>query len=186
MAAGRGYDAIIADWQMPDMGCVQFCEALRSQREWELPLIVLGGADRLQDTLAAFEAGTDDFLARPFDNLELAARLAALLRRSKSRINAKNILQLDDLKHNLETCETFRADRPVKLGPISRKLLELLLRESPRVVTRERLEFEIWGDATPERDLLRSHMSMLRKAIDHEQSVKLIHTVHGTGFRLVR
>ena len=185
MAAAGRYDAIIADWGMADMSCVQFCDVLRSERRLDHPLIVLGAADSLQDKLAAFAAGTDDFLAKPFDNLELAARLAALLRRAKSRNESKNILQVSDLKYNTDTCEAFRAGRLVKLGPISRKLLELLLRETPRVVTRGRLEFEIWGDAAPERDLLRSHMSMLRKAIDHEQSVKLIHTVHGTGFRLV-
>ena len=145
----------------------------------------VGAGDALQDKLAAFEAGTDDFLARPFDNLELAARLSALLRRTKPRNDIIKLLQVSDLKYNIETCETYRSDRLVKLGPICRKLLELLMREAPRVVTRERLESEIWGNSVPERDLLRSHMSMLRKAIDHDYSVKLIHTVHGTGFRII-
>jgi DNA-binding response OmpR family regulator len=185
LAAQRRYEALIADWLMPGMNCVQFCEALRSERRVDHPLIVIGAGNGLQDKLAAFEAGSDDYLAPPFDNLELAARLDALLRRSKSGGRTRNILQIADLKHNIDTCETHRADRPIKLGPICRKLLELLLREAPRVVTRERLEFEIWGDAVPDRDLLRSHMSMLRKAVDHAQSVKLIHTVHGTGFRIV-
>jgi len=185
LAAQRRYEALIADWLMPGMNCVQFCETLRSERRVEHPLIVIGAGNALQDKLAAFEAGSDDYLAPPFENLELAARLAALLRRSHVRSDARKILQVGDLTHNIDTCETHRGDRLIKLGPICRKLLERLLREAPRVVTRERLEHEIWGDAVPERDLLRSHMSMLRKAIDHAHSVKLIHTVHGTGFRIV-
>jgi DNA-binding response OmpR family regulator len=185
MAAARRYDAIIADWGMAGMSCVAFCERLRSERGPDVPLIVLGANDSLQDKLAAFSAGTDDFLARPFDHLELGARLAALLRRVKPRNETQNILQVADLQYNTDTCEAYRAGQLIKLGPISRKLLELLLRETPRVVSRDRLAFEIWGDAIPERDLLRSHMSMLRKAVDHQQSIKLIRTVHGTGFRLV-
>ena len=71
------------------------------------------------------------------------------------------------------------------LGEASIDWLQLLMSESPRVVSRDRLERVIWGERVPERDLLRSHMSLLRKAIDHEHAHKLIQTVHGTGFRLI-
>ena len=178
-------DAIIVGWDLPDCGCLPFCRRIRSDFPSDYSLLVVGPGDQLQNKLAAFDAGCDDFVADPFDNLEMLARLSAIVRRARSRNKVSKILQIYDLKYNTGTCEAFRADRLIRLGPICRKLLEVLMQEAPRVVTRERLEREIWGSEVPERDLLRSHMSMLRKAIDYGQSMRLIHTIHGTGFRLV-
>lgn len=175
---------IIDDTTTPE-GCLGLCARIRNELQLDTPIIAIGAEDSLSRKLSAFAAGCDDYLVRPFHQDELLARLRSIWRRQQRVSPVPAVLRVADLEHDPGTCETRRAGRDVKLGPISRKLLHLLLRESPRVVTRERLEFEIWGDAAPERDLLRSHISMLRKAVDEPHSAKLIQTVHGTGFRLI-
>lgn len=164
--------------------CVATCRRLSSGLGSEAPVLLIGPSTELPDKLMAFDAGADDYLARPFDRAELIARLRALGRRRRLRPDHVP-LQVADLCFDPRTCEVRRAGRVVSLGPIGRQVLHLLLAESPRVVTRERLERAIWGDAPPQKDLLRSHMSMLRKAIDAPHAVKLLQTVHGTGFRLI-
>jgi DNA-binding response OmpR family regulator len=166
-------------------GCAGFCTVIRGDLQLTTPIVAIGAEESLGRKLSAFAAGCDDYLVRPFHHEELVARLRSIWRRQQQSSPAPAVLRVADLEHDPGTCETRRAGVDVKLGPISRKLLRLLLRESPRVVTRERLEFEIWGEAAPERDLLRSHISMLRKAVDEPHSTKLIQTVHGTGFRLI-
>lgn len=164
--------------------CLSLCRQLAEDRRTEAPIMILGATDQLSDKLEGFAAGADDYLARPFDRQELQARLDALTRRRR-RSADDALLIAADLQYDPHTCEVRRGGSLIRLGPISRRLLHLLLSEAPRVVTRERLEREIWGERLPERDLLRSHMSMLRKAIDKGYEHKLIQTVHGTGFRLV-
>ena len=175
---------IIDDATSPEV-CVGLCARIRNDLRLDTPIIAIGAEDSLSRKLSAFAAGCDDYLVRPFHQDELLARLRSIWRRQQRTAAAPAVLRVADLEHDPGTCETRRAGSVVKLGPISRKLLHLLMRESPRVVTRERLEFEIWGEAAPERDLLRSHISMLRKAVDEPHAAKLIQTVHGTGFRLV-
>lgn len=177
--------AMIIDDTVTADGCVGLCARIRKDLQLDTPIIAIGAEDSLSRKLSAFAAGCDDYLVHPFHHDELLARLRSIWRRQQQSSPVPAILRVADLEYDPGTYETRRAGRDVKLGPISRKLLHVLLRESPRVVTRQRLEFEIWGDAAPERDLLRSHISMLRKALDEPYSIKLIQTVHGTGFRLV-
>ncbi len=181
----RQTQAMIIDSAPSHKTCVDLCARLRNEFRLDTPIMVIGAVDSLDNKLNAFAAGCDDYLVRPFDPQELLARLRSIWRRQQQSAPVAAVLRVADLEHHPGTCETQRAGRRIKLGPISRRLLHLLLRESPRVVSRERLEFEIWGASVPERDLLRSHISMLRKAVDQPHAVKLIHTVHGTGFRLI-
>ncbi len=160
--------------------CRRLDEGLRS----EAPILLIGDDPGLQAKLDAFEAGVDDYLARPFERAELIARLKALARR-RCRRDGAGPLQVADLRFDPRTCEVRRAGQPVSIGRIGRQILHVLMSEAPGVVTRRRLELAVWGDSPPQRDLLRSHMSMLRKAIDGPHSVKLLQTVHGTGFRLI-
>lgn len=164
--------------------CLALCRRLDAELRSEAPVLVIGRSGDLDAKLEAFAAGADDYLARPFERAELIARLQALSRRRRLR-SLDATLQVADLQFDPRTCEVRRAGRLVPLGPIGRQVLHLLMTESPRVVTRERLERAIWGEAPPKRDLLRSHMSMLRRAIDAPHPVKLLQTVHGTGFRLI-
>jgi DNA-binding response OmpR family regulator len=111
-------------------------------------------------------------------------RLEALIRRARRGVGGPAVIGVADLRYDALTHEVWRSERRIPLGRIGCKLLELLLRQAPAVVSRDRLEFEIWGDEVPDGDQLRSHISMLRRAVDRPFAVKLIHTVHGTGYRI--
>lgn len=115
---------------------------------------------------------------------ELEIRLRSLVARLRQSIAPDHVLTVGDLSFNLRTLEAARGGRQVQLSRTSRHLLELLMRESPKVVARQRLEQVAWGDETPEIDLLRSHMYVLRRAIDQGSERKLLHTVSGVGYRL--
>jgi DNA-binding response OmpR family regulator len=149
----------------------------------DLPVIVIEDSTSIERTLAWFSIGIDDHLSSRFDLRELEARIRAVHRRAR-HAQADHALTIADLQHNPATCQTWRAGRPVRLGRAGRQILRLLMSESPNVVSRKRLEFEIWGHKVPPRDLLRSHLSTLRLAVDGFEQQKLIHTVHRVGVRL--
>jgi DNA-binding response OmpR family regulator len=94
------------------------------------------------------------------------------------------VLSVEDLRLDLSTLEATRAGKPVHLFPAGRKLLELLMRASPAVVSREQLEFALWGDEPPDGDMLRSHIYELRRAVDGPFEQKLLHTLPRVGYRL--
>jgi DNA-binding response OmpR family regulator len=137
----------------------------------------------LEDKIEGFEAGADDYLVKPFSLIELDARLKALMRRANVP-QAPRVISVDDLSFDLDTLEAQRGGEPVKLNPTTRRLLMLLIQNTHRVVTRAELERELWGDQPPQGDFLRAHMHALRAAIDKNFSLKLLHTIHGTGYRL--
>ncbi len=184
LAATRDYDAVILDWMLPRLDGPTVCERLRRQAHVATPIVMLTAKGEVSDKLTGFKAGADDYLAKPFSLSELEARIEALIRRARGEVAGSPVLDIGGLTYDTETREIWRAGERIQLGPIARSLLELLMRESPRVVARERLEYLIWGDEVPDADLLRSHMSLLRREIDRRFAVKLIHTVHGTGYRL--
>jgi DNA-binding response OmpR family regulator len=184
LASTRDYDAVILDWMLPGLDGPTVCQRLRTDANVRTPIVMLTAKGELEHKLEGFRHGADDYLTKPFALSELEARIEALIRRARMGAIGASLLTVGDLRYETQTQEIQRGDQPVQLGRIGRKLLELLLRESPRIVSRERLEHEIWGDDVPDNDLLRSHVSMLRRAIDRDHAVKLIHTVHGIGYRL--
>ncbi len=184
LAATREYDAVILDWMLPRLDGPTVCERLRRQAHVATPIVMLTAKGEVSDKLTGFKAGADDYLAKPFSLGELEARIEALIRRVRGDVAGPPVLDIGDLTYDTLTHEIWRAGARIQLGPTPRRLLELLMRESPHVVARERLQYLIWGDEVPDADLLRSHMSLLRREIDRRFAVKLIHTVHGTGYRL--
>ena len=149
------------------------------------PILMLTARDTLEDKLQGFESGADDYLLKPFEMEELSARLRALLRR---KVNAppKSQLKVSDLTLCTETEVVTRRGIELTLTPIGKKILALLMRESPNVVSRKRLEKAIWGDMPPDSDALRSHLYTLRKVVDRPFDSALIHTVQSSGFRMSR
>ncbi|WP_139042456.1 response regulator transcription factor, partial [Stenotrophomonas geniculata] len=128
-------------------------------------------------------AGADDYLTKPFALPELEVRLEALLLRAQGR-NPRKRLQVGDLVLDLATLEAQREGQVLHLYPACRKLLEVLMRASPSAVTRQQLEFALWGDEPPDGDLLRSHVYELRRSVDGPFAEKLIHTLPRVGYRL--
>ena len=168
---------------LPGIDGLDVCRRLRFEAAIDVPILMLTARDTLADKLSGFEHGADDYLVKPFDLEELEARLAALIRRQKRSVSGGNLI-VGPLSLDSETLKLSRQNREIFVTPIGLKILRLLMRSSPKLVTRGEIEREIWSDAPPDSDALRSHMYSLRKAVDKPFDKALIHTVHGAGFRL--
>lgn len=177
LALSNQYDIILTDINMPKMDGIDLCKSLRD-KGISTPVLMLTARDTLDDKVIGFNAGTDDYLVKPFAMEELKARLHALIRRSQGSI-AK--LSVGDLCIDLDKHQVTRAGVLVKLPPVCWKMLVCLMRSSPNVVTKSKLEEEVWGDELTSVDSFKVHLFKLRQAIDAPFDSKLIHTVHGVG-----
>ena len=182
LAASGEHDVIILDLALPGLDGLELCQQLRSARHASVPILMLTARDSLDDKLTGFAAGADDYLVKPFELLEVYARVQALWRRSL--LSNRSSLEVADLSLNLETLEASRAGQPIRLNPVPLKILRLLMENTHRVVTRREIESFVWGDEPTESDSLRTHISALRTAIDKPFGCKLLHTIHGVGYRL--
>ncbi len=183
LAKQHQFDVIVLDWGLPRMEGIEVLRRLREEIGGEPPVLMLTARGELEDKLAGFQAGANDYLAKPFQMPELEARLLALTNRGKATGPA-SVLRVADISLDPSTHVVTRAGQPIRLYRACRKLLEILMRASPAVVPRTELEHALWGDAVPDADLLRSHMYELRRAVDGPYAMKLIHTVAREGYRL--
>lgn len=184
LASSNDYDAIVLDWNLPRLDGLSLLKQLRGEANKKVPVIMLTARDQLADKIDGFEAGLDDYLVKPVALPEIEIRLRSLVSRSKQFAAPDDLLSVGDIQFHLRTLEVYRAGRKITLSRTGRSLLELLMRESPNVVTRARLERAAWGDETPGTDLLRSHMYVLRRALEIDSDKPLLHTVSGSGYRL--
>ena len=185
LATENVYDAIILDIMLPGIDGYEVCRKLRQEAALDIPIIMLTARDTLEDKLTGFDYGADDYLIKPFEMKELEARLIALIRRQRKELHS-GALQIEDLLFKPKTMQVFRQDKPLKVSPIGISILKILMRESPNLVSRERLEAEVWGDGLPDSDALRSHLYNLRKVMDKPFDQQLIHTVPGLGYKLCK
>jgi DNA-binding response OmpR family regulator len=183
MAQRDTYDAIVLDLMLPGIDGLSVCRQLRATNRARVPILMLTAKDLVADKVEGFEAGADDYLVKPFSLAELDARLKALIRRTRPA-EVPRTLNVGDLKFDLDTLEAERGGLALKLNPTTRRILVVLMQNANRVVTRAELEKELWGDQPPEGDFLRAHMHALRAAIDKNFPEKLLHTVHGIGYRI--
>jgi DNA-binding response OmpR family regulator len=144
---------------------------------------MLTARDTLSDKLKGFEAGADDYLIKPFEMKELSARIGALVRRSAHA--KEKILRVGNLEIDLGKMHVQRAGHSIELNRACLKILAILMKASPNVVSRKEIEHALWSDMPPDSDALRSHIYTLRKAIDKPFKRHLIQTVHGIGYKLV-
>jgi DNA-binding response OmpR family regulator len=182
LALTQQYDLILLDLMLPKLNGMEVCARLREQR-LSTPILMLTARDQLSDKLEGFEIGADDYLVKPFDMEELVARIRSLLRRSRGEVSASEY-RVADLLFDTGSLEVKRAGKRIEISPTGLRILRILMRESPNVVTRETLEKELWGDLLPDSDTLRSHVYNLRREIDRPFSEKLLHTLPGIGFKL--
>ncbi|MCP5145079.1 MAG: response regulator transcription factor [Gammaproteobacteria bacterium] len=183
LALTETYDVIVLDLNLPAMDGIELCRKLRQDGKRDTPVLMLTARDQLDQKVEGFGAGADDYLVKPFAMKELEIRLQALHRRATSQRGGR-VLKVSDLEFDPETLVVKRGGKRVDLNPTMRTLLELLMRQSPRVVSRNDLEYAVWGDDRPDGDVLRAHIHSLRAAIDKPFETRLLHTVHGTGYRL--
>ncbi len=184
LAVKNSYDVIILDLMLPGIDGMDVLNKLRSDARQSTPVLILTARDTLDDKLSGLESGADDYLVKPFEIRELEARIKALIRREKGQLNSE-VLQVGDLTFDTGTLEVKREGQELKLTPIGLKILGILMRASPRVVSRRQIEREVWGDILPDSDTLRSHIYSLRKIIDRPFDKQLMHTLQNTGYKLV-
>ena len=184
LASVNDYDAIMLDWNLPRLDGLTVLRKLRGEAKKKVPVIMLTARDQLADKIDGFESGLDDYLVKPVALPEIEIRLRSLVARLKQSAAPDDVLVVGDLRFHVGTLEIQRNGRKILLTRTGRRLLELLMRESPKVVTRARLERAAWGDRPPGTDLLRSHMHVLRRAIDQDAELLLLHTVPGSGYKI--
>lgn len=182
LAASNQYDVLILDLMLPGIDGLTLCRRLREAGR-HTPVLMLTARDSLDDKIAGLEAGADDYVVKPFALREVEARLLALVRRAQVR-EGPSVLQVSDLSFNPDTLKVMRGERTIELPPIPLKILEILMRQSPRVLPREELERGIWGDSPPDSDALRAHLHILRNAIDKQADRPLIRTLRGIGYQI--
>ena len=183
LAVSQNFDVIVLDLMLPGMDGLDLCRKLRQEAKKSTPVLMLTARDTLQDKLTGLDAGADDYLVKPFEIRELEARVRALIRRDRRQVSSE-VLRVGDLVLDTATLRLTRAGQELPVSPIGLKLLTILMRESPRVVSRQDIEREIWGDGLPDSDTLRSHLYNLRKVIDKPFQRPLLHTIHSAGYRL--
>ena len=184
-AAGRAtYDAIVLDLMLPGLDGLELCRRLRKELRQTTPVLMLTARDTIQDKIIGFESGADDYLVKPFSLAELDVRLKALVRRARDA-HVEAVLHVGELSFDTATLTVTRAGRRIDLTPTGYKILAKLMQAAPKLVSRESLEYEIWGDEPPDSDALRTHIHALRQALDKPFIAPMLKTLQGVGYRLV-
>lgn len=181
LADARTFDAIVLDRLLPGLDGASLCRALRADGHGT-PILMLTALDTVDQRVEGLAAGADDYLVKPFALDELVARLEALHRRASRRLTAAP-LSLADLEYDPGTLTASRGGQVLDISPTLRRLLEHLLRNQDRVVSRAELCELIWGD--PDVDALRGHIHELRLVLDRPFAKPLLHTFRSGGWRLM-
>ncbi len=181
LAAGGEYDAVVLDLMLPDRDGVEVCRNLR-RRSVSVPVLMLTALSSTEDKVGGLDAGADDYLTKPFEFEELLARLRALLRRGEA--SEGRVLRCDDLELDLYTRTASRGEAQVELSNKEFALLEYLMRNPNRVLSRIQIGEKVWDmNLEPGSNVIDVYVSSLRKKLDRGFDRELIHTVKGAGYR---
>jgi two-component system OmpR family response regulator len=183
LALTEPYDAAVIDIMLPKRDGLSVIEHLR-QANVDTPVIILSARDSVDDRVKGLQTGSDDYLTKPFAFSELLARIQALIRRTSGAADPTR-LAFEDLSMNLLTREVERAGRQIDLQPLEFSLLEYLLRNAGRVVSKTMIMEHVWDyNFDPQTNVVEVRISRLRDKIDKNFPRKLIHTVRGVGYVL--
>ena len=181
LARTGDWDLILLDVMLPGMDGFEVCRQLRATRV-ATPILIITARDRLEDKIEGLDSGADDYIVKPFQVAELLARARAMLRRGAS---SPAILRVADLNLDPATRRASRAGKTVTLSATEYALLEYLMRNAGRVLTRAMILEHVWEyDFEGNDNVLEVYISHLRSKIDKGHSPPLIHTARGTGYRL--
>mgnify|MGYP001595934855 CR=1 FL=1 len=182
MAQGGSYDLVILDLMLPGLPGTEVLKRMRAAR-LKMPVLILTARSQVDQKVHGLDAGADDYLTKPFAIDELLARVRALLRRGTGE--PTGLLQVDDLVLNPATREVVRAGRRIELTSKEYALLEYLMRNTGRVLTRPMIAEHVWNlDFDTFTNVIDVYMNYLRNKIDRGRDRKLIHTVRGSGYVL--
>ncbi|MCI0884445.1 MAG: response regulator transcription factor, partial [Chloroflexi bacterium] len=177
------HDVIVLDIMLPEKDGIEVCKSLR-RKKIDTPVLLLTALDGVDDRVRGLDAGADDYLPKPFAFQELLARLRALSRR---RVQTSDPLEMkvDDLSLDVRRRRAERDGKPIDLSPKEFSLLEFLMRNQGRVVTRTQILDHLWGyDFATDSNLVDVYVAYLRRKIDKGHEHKLIRTVRGVGYAL--
>jgi DNA-binding response OmpR family regulator len=172
------FDMIVLDIQMPGMDGLTVCETIRSSVHADLPIIFVSARDTLEDRLTGFKCGCDDYLVKPVELAELHARIEALQARRQRRMSPR--LQFGQLSFDNETDTVCFADTPLHLDPTQKRIVNLLLRQAPKLVSGQDIAYELWQSEACDSSALRTQIYRLRKVLPDG----VLMTERGKGYRL--
>jgi two-component system OmpR family response regulator len=183
LALNEPYDAAIIDIMLPGLDGLSLIEELR-RKKINTPIIVLSAKRSVDDRIKGLQIGGDDYLTKPFSFSELLARVQALIRRS-SGVSEPNMLEVRDLSMNFITREITRGDRKIELQPREFSLLEYLMRNKGRVLSKTMILEHVWDyNFDPQTNVVDVLVCRLRNKVEKEFEHKLIHTIRGVGYVL--
>jgi two-component system OmpR family response regulator len=181
LALTEPYAAAVVDVMLPKVSGLDLIQTLRREKV-NTPVIVLSARGTVEDRVKGLQTGADDYLAKPFAFSELLARIQALIRRHTGAAESTQ-LSFAELSMNLITREVFRGDSRIDLQPLEFSLLEYLLRNAGRVVSKTMIMENVWDyHFDPQTNVVESRIYKLREKVDKDFPVKLIHTVRGVGY----
>lgn len=182
LALTEDYDLLILDILLPGMSGMDILKAVRREG-LTVPVLMLTAKDKIEDKVAGLDSGADDYLTKPFAIAELLARVRSLLRRTSE--TKSSLLQVGDISVNTATHEVSRAGEPINLTPKEYAILEFLLYNKNRVLSRLSIAEHVWGDnfdLFSMTNFVDVHVKNLRKKLHDDLDKKLIQTVHGVGY----
>jgi two-component system, OmpR family, copper resistance phosphate regulon response regulator CusR len=184
MAAAEKYSLVILDVNLPYLSGIQLCQFIRTKYP-KAPILLLTAMGTTSDKLEGFGAGADDYLVKPFEFLELLARVNALLRRAANSGPEETLLKVSDLELDLREKVARRGSKTIELTAREFSLLEYLMRQRGRVVSRADIAEQVWDlNFDTGTNVIDVYVNYLRKKVDKDTPIKLIHTVVGMGYML--
>ena len=179
----QSYDVIIMDIMMPKLDGLQTTKQIRNSLNGDIPIIMLTAKDTLDDKIEGLESGADDYIIKPFAMPELYARLQAQVR--KHQKNYHHIISVNSIELNQKQTTASIDSKPLTLNPTTFKIMWLLSKKYPELVEKSEIEFYLWGDLRPDKDILRSHIYNLRKSLEKCSNTVNVQAKHGQGYKLI-
>lgn len=183
LASKEHFDVVLLDLNLPDIDGFQVCQQIKAQAPSNVPILMLTARDAFEDKARGFSMGADDYLSKPFDFREVALRCEALSRRQQ--LHLKQEIQIGGIRLLVRDMRADYAGQSLALTQVGFKILLLLAQKYPDAVSRSHILHEIWGDAPPQSDALKSHIYSLRKQLEIAAGHDLVRTVHNLGYQLI-
>ena len=178
------FDLAILDINLPGMSGYELCKEMRNRNQ-QIPIMMLTALNSIDDKIEGFDCGADDYVVKPFDFKELLVRIRALLKRLRQNVPVGNILKVADLVMNLDSKEVTRDGNPISLTAKEFQLLEYLVKNKSKVVSRADIALNVWDiDFDTKTNVIDVYVTFLRKKVDRDFPNKLIHTQVGMGYIL--